>query len=35
LRPDNVLQLAHAPKTELDSKTVAGLNCSAIGATWR
>ena len=33
LRPDNVLQFGHAPKTELDSREASEFNCSDIGAT--
>ena len=34
LRPDNVFQFDHAPKTELDSIQTIELNCSNIGAMY-
>ena len=33
LRSDNIFLFSHAPEMELDTKSVAGLNCSNFGAT--
>jgi hypothetical protein len=33
LRPDNILWFSHAPKMELDTKTIPSLNCTNFGAT--
>jgi hypothetical protein len=35
LRSDNILWFGHAPKMELDTKTIPSLNCTNFGATWQ